>query len=670
MGETDTEGKPKDDIQKLQEYRKKLKQQSVSSDYEDKIASKLGGKTGVNMASAKMKRSIRGLDEAKMSMSSTAGENQQQQQNQFQLGRQDQQYGEGDFDDDGEISDEDLEEEELVDLVAQKLAEKKAADLLLQKQRDEEMRMLRQKERVQQSISDLDEESYDNSELKKATSGVGGSWAPPPDQQQKNETLYTPARGSWGVFPRPQSISKTYGGGRQIGAGVDKTDLLKSTEETKKRLQEYREKMGIEVQSEKDNAQLIEDALQLGQRAMQRGLYTTAVSALEKVTKYCSTNSKVGGQVFLELAMAYEASGKTDEAIYVYTTLTKSRIENIKFNAKKLLYGIEAMNFMRNDIKSDSFQRKKTTQTFIDTTGLSNFANNFDDRYETAYVDLSKQGGFYKSLTENVVRTFREARQILLSETQVLSLENNDSSDEEGRKSGEKMNRLRVVQAIRTMARNFDDELSLEIQRKVKEQEEENSEAVIDGVSISMLRRSKEASLNNSEEFDARQMDKFRLASPSQMLENLNGEWKLQLMADKKGDSTTYLTNSDINQKSNVKNLTWKNINTQEEKFEFFCGKPNGLFDMLLGGAGSYRKQGQYAFDPKRRILLLDPDKAPSPNKSGPIEAGMAPHQIIVCDSTLLVTRKHGLKISPVENVKDFYCVWRKVENGTFTKKP
>ena len=44
------------------------------------------------------------------------------------------------------------------------------------------------------------------------------------------------------------------------------------------------EKMGIEVQSEKDHADIIEEALEIAGRAMQRGSYSTGVSALEKVT--------------------------------------------------------------------------------------------------------------------------------------------------------------------------------------------------------------------------------------------------------------------------------------------------------------------------------------------------------------------------------------------------
>jgi thioredoxin-like negative regulator of GroEL len=129
--------------------------------------------------------------------------------------------------------------------------------------------------------------------------------------------------------------------------------------------------MGIEVQSEKDHVDEIEEALALASRAMQRGSYGAGVSALEKVTQYCSTRSKLGGKVFLELAMAYEAEGKTDQALGLYAALTKSPMENIKQNADKLLYGLEAMNFMRNEAMLQDFSRKKAADTFIETTGFN-----------------------------------------------------------------------------------------------------------------------------------------------------------------------------------------------------------------------------------------------------------------------------------------------------------
>ena len=164
---------------------------------------------------------------------------------------------------------------------------------------------------------------------------MGGSWAPPPargDEREEEEDAYQPKVGTWGAFPRPKNISVAYGGGKKVGAGIKTDEKLRqqSIDDTKERLRAYRERMGIEVQSEKDYVDEIEEALLLAGRAMQRGSYGTGVSALEKVTRYCSTRSKLGGKVFLELAMAYEAESKTDQAIGLYAALTKSPIEQLR----------------------------------------------------------------------------------------------------------------------------------------------------------------------------------------------------------------------------------------------------------------------------------------------------------------------------------------------------
>ena len=215
--------------------------------------------------------------------------------------------------------------------------------------------------------------------------------------------------------------------------------------------------------------------------------------------------------MFLELAMAYEAVGRTEEAITVYQTLTRSRLDETRNNAKRLLYGLEAMQFMRNNVNASDFSVSRAKTTFIDTTGLANMASHFDDRYETAYVDLDS--GFYKKLTESVVRSHREARQILLKATG----------------PGE-VDRRRIVQALRSVSRAFSDALEKEIDaRNVPEE----PVAVIDGRPIMPDRRPQQPSQTSAS-------DDFSLMEAEQILENLNGEWKLQLIADKQGDGVEF----------------------------------------------------------------------------------------------------------------------------------
>ena len=116
-----------------------------------------------------------------------------------------------------------------------------------------------------------DAQNSDAGTTPQTTSGIGGSWAA---NATSSPESYRPANGGWGYFPRPKDISKAYGGGKRIGAGVttsrEEEDRMAAEEEnTKERLKRYREKVGIDVESEKENKEEIEEALEIGQRAMQ-----------------------------------------------------------------------------------------------------------------------------------------------------------------------------------------------------------------------------------------------------------------------------------------------------------------------------------------------------------------------------------------------------------------
>jgi tetratricopeptide (TPR) repeat protein len=436
--------------------------------------------------------------------------------------------------------------------------------------------------------------------------------------------MYQPKTGSWGAFPRPKDISKTYGGGRRIGPGFsDEEARSKSAEDTRERLKRYREKMGIDVKSEKEYAAEIDEALNIASLAMQRGIYSTAVSALEKVTKWCSSNSKVGGKVFLELAMAYEAAGRTNEAITVYKTLSTCRMEDIKFNAKRLLYSLEAMEFMQKEVRSSEFARKQAKNTFIETTGLDNFASNFDDVYQTAYVDL--EGNFFKKLTQSVVRTTREARQILLRATN----------------SGE-VDRTRIIQALRVFSRYFDEALQKEIERNTVYE----PVAIMNGKPIIANKPPEKEEVESTS-------DGFKLMDPAQMMDRLNGEWRLQLLANKRGDGVKFFNNTLSFQKMSTDSMTFSAV------------VPLGFV--------SVEQSGKIAFNEKRRILRRQSVQVLGGGVLAAIFKGTTtgapaavrlPQQVVMVDSVIMVTRGvPSMRVKSNDAEKDYFAVWRKVEN-------
>lgn len=590
----------------LRAQREKLrKTKSVSDQYSSQLSDRLGKKARYLGIDEKKKKKLRtgqlGSATQPSGSSSTTD---------YSIGDPDLLDDDDDFSDYEE--DDDLDEEALVDLVAAKLAKKRALARELAEEATKTKILELKLERLKREA-----EANSTSNGAPATTGIGGAYA-------KNETALQetrkPSRGSWGYFERPKDISKAYGGGRRVGQGYQtQTDKDASYEQSRQRMKEYRVKMGIDVKSETDHAQEIDEAVNIAKLAMQRGVYGTAVSALEKVTQWCSSNSKVGSNVFLELAMAYEAVGRSDEATQVYTKLSKCTVPEIKNNAKRLLYGLESYEFMKKDAQLASFNRKKIRSTFIETTGMDNFASNFDDAYNTAYIDTSSRE--YQKLTENVVRSVREARQILLKAT-----------------DSDIVPRTKIVQALRSISRRFDEALRSE---RTAAEKAKQPVAMIDGKPI--VASTKDSELGSVD---------FNLASPEQTIENLNGEWRLQLVADRTGGGVQYFN----------KTLCWQQVDT--DSMQFTSEGKSGFMTVAEKGSLKFEDEARTL---SRKVTsgggmltgLLGPKGGAASNN--------VPQQIMTVDSILLVTRNTDLPRWQDIN-KEYFAVWRKVEPGTFSK--
>jgi hypothetical protein len=221
-----------------------------------------------------------------------------------------------------------------------------------------------------------------------------------------------------------------------------------------------------------------------------------------------------------------------------------------------------------------------------------------------------------------VVRSVREARQILLKATNVGIVD-----------------RTKVVQALRSVARRFDEALREEKKAAVAATQ---PVAMIDGVAIVSRKKDEAGSVE------------FTLATPEQMMENLNGEWRLQLIADRTGDGVSYYNTT----------LSWQVLDTDTMKFN-----SQGIVGFL-----SISERGELEFEKEKRVLrrssvqsvggggmlasLLGPQGGASSNKVA--------QQIMTVDSLLLVTRCAEVPRWQDED-KAHFAVWRKVEPGTFT---
>lgn len=227
--------------------------------------------------------------------------------------------------------------------------------------------------------------------------------------------VYKPKVGTWGMFPRPDNISKAYGGGRKIPvggalAGADTAASKERDAAIKAKLASYRASAGIDMAKEEAHVAEISDALVTADRAMRGAFPSDAVRALEPVREFVSTNSQRGGDVYLALALAYEATGQRNAAIDVYKKLRASPFQIIARKARQLLAGFEAME----TLKVEDVDAGTGGQLRVGKFKLPDVAQYTDKRYETSVYIPKKKGEEENAAPKSTVDSVRDAIVALL----------------------------------------------------------------------------------------------------------------------------------------------------------------------------------------------------------------------------------------------------------------
>jgi tetratricopeptide (TPR) repeat protein len=84
-----------------------------------------------------------------------------------------------------------------------------------------------------------------------------------------------------------------------------------------------------------------------GKVAFEGGQYREAVENLEKASALLATNTLLGGEVQIWLATAYEAAGRTDDAIAICEQLKRHPFPETSKQAKHLQYILKAPRLQR-----------------------------------------------------------------------------------------------------------------------------------------------------------------------------------------------------------------------------------------------------------------------------------------------------------------------------------
>lgn len=187
-----------------------------------------------------------------------------------------------------------------------------------------------------------------------------------------DDDMYTPKSSAWGVFQRPRDVSKAFGGGRVITrAEMDRMDeeyaaRVKSGQATQKLY------INDAAKLEDENADKINDAVSRARNLMGIGSRQKAVEVLEQIKPFISWHSELGGETYLEIAMALETVDRTDEAREIYGRLvTISWSQKTKRNALQLLQGLDITLKIRQQGMDSTFKPMSDAQAAAQSAAMS-----------------------------------------------------------------------------------------------------------------------------------------------------------------------------------------------------------------------------------------------------------------------------------------------------------
>ncbi|MEA5618392.1 tetratricopeptide repeat protein [Cronbergia sp. UHCC 0137] len=142
-----------------------------------------------------------------------------------------------------------------------------------------------------------------------------------------------------------------------------------------------------------ESLEIAQSLYERGKAAFENGQYRQAVENLEKANALLTRNTGLGGEVGIWLVTAYEAAGRSPEAIAICQQLRKHPNQETRLQAKQLVYILQAPKLKRP---------KEWLTEIPDLTALSDNESNIkitvqpkksasvQKPVEPEYVDLSQ----------------------------------------------------------------------------------------------------------------------------------------------------------------------------------------------------------------------------------------------------------------------------------------
>ncbi|KAL3719130.1 hypothetical protein ACJRO7_004130 [Eucalyptus globulus] len=203
--------------------------------------------------------------------------------------------------------------------------------------------------------------------------------APP---QEDNSDLYKPKVSSWGVFPRPNNISETFGGGRTIRPG----DVLETAEDraakdahTRELVAAYKKKMGLNIDAKLKSE--CEKALKDGDSLMDGGKLKEALPFYEEIMNKLPFQSELHGLAALQWSICQDSLTRPNEARIMYEKLQSHPNAKVGKRAMQFMFSFQAMEMMK----------VRSSKLSVKSTGYQNYFEAFIDKKSNYTLDKDEE---------------------------------------------------------------------------------------------------------------------------------------------------------------------------------------------------------------------------------------------------------------------------------------
>ncbi|GLI63575.1 hypothetical protein VaNZ11_006577, partial [Volvox africanus] len=179
------------------------------------------------------------------------------------------------------------------------------------------------------------------------------------------EDVYKPKVSTWGMFPRPKDISEAYGGGRNLKPGQEIETAQQRAERERSyasALAAYKARAGLEVDpdAEERAAKLYEEGMEL----FIAGRLKDSYDKFDKVLAAVPVKTKYGGLATLQKAIVLDSVGQNEAAQKLYKSIATHGVAQVSKKAKQMLFGFEAMTFMKADQFSYAVKKSEYDKYF------------------------------------------------------------------------------------------------------------------------------------------------------------------------------------------------------------------------------------------------------------------------------------------------------------------